>query len=470
MNAEAEEYELARRARGGDREALAELVARTRLRLFALAYAELRHYDDAHDAVAAALLRICLHIHELRDPERVRGWMQSIVRNEARHLRRRMDAATIRMAEVDSATDEDDSSLLRLDIDRALRRLPGDQARAIRLFYLDDLSVREIARRMERSEGTIKSWLHRGRRHLAHEMEDYAAVTPVQTAVIVHTDLEPETIRSLTAALKAAGYSTKVITPKELSDLPKALKGYAFVALDECILGRPALEVLIHLRANPESAESTVCLLCSHPTEFMASAYFSAGLDRLVCKEDPGEIAHLAQRAKSSASMWRPFTERARHTILFAEEEATRLGDHVGTEHLLLGMVREDNLGAGVLARLGVPAEQIRRAIEEKASRGPGDAKPDIQLTPCAQRAISLAYAEALALENNYIGCEHLLLGLLREGEGLAAKVLAELGVDVDRARQQIPVVGARWIDVLDAERRLQEAKAAYHAFLENRP
>jgi DNA-directed RNA polymerase specialized sigma24 family protein len=133
MNAEAEEYELARRARGGDREALAELVARTRLRLFALAYAELRHYDDAHDAVAAALLRICLHVHELREPERVRAWMQSIVHNEARHLRRRMDASTTSLAETDGPTDDDGPSLLRLDIDRALRRLPGDQARAIRI-------------------------------------------------------------------------------------------------------------------------------------------------------------------------------------------------------------------------------------------------------------------------------------------------------------------------------------------------
>jgi DNA-directed RNA polymerase specialized sigma24 family protein len=88
MNPEPDEYALALRARGGDREALAELVEQTRLRLFALAYAELRHYEDAHDAVAAALLQICRHITELREPERVRAWMQSIVRNEARLIRR----------------------------------------------------------------------------------------------------------------------------------------------------------------------------------------------------------------------------------------------------------------------------------------------------------------------------------------------------------------------------------------------
>jgi DNA-directed RNA polymerase specialized sigma24 family protein len=71
MNSEPGDYELALRAQQGDRDALADLVARTRLRLFALAYAELRHYDDAHDAVAAALLRICSHVKDLREPERV---------------------------------------------------------------------------------------------------------------------------------------------------------------------------------------------------------------------------------------------------------------------------------------------------------------------------------------------------------------------------------------------------------------
>src|SRR5262249_33590872 len=92
MNAEPDEYELARRARDGDREALAALIERTRLSLFALAYAGLRHYQDAQDAVAAALYHVCRHVGELREPERVRAWLNSIVRNEARRLRRGPDA------------------------------------------------------------------------------------------------------------------------------------------------------------------------------------------------------------------------------------------------------------------------------------------------------------------------------------------------------------------------------------------
>src|SRR5947208_23868 len=181
MDIEASEYELALRAREGDRDALAELVERTRLRLFALAYAELRHYEDAQDAVAAALLQICRHVKELREPERVRAWMHSIVRREVYRLRRRASASFMSLEEAQEPIDRAAPSLLRLDIERALRRLPGDQAQAMHMYYLDELSTREIGQRMGRAEGTITSWLHRGRRHLAAQMEDYAPMTPSPT-------------------------------------------------------------------------------------------------------------------------------------------------------------------------------------------------------------------------------------------------------------------------------------------------
>src|SRR2546422_9601020 len=125
MDIEASEYELALRAREGDREALAELVERTRLRLFALAYAELRHFEDAQDAVGSALLQICRHVRELREPEHVRAWMQSIVRHEVYRLRRRAGAAVVSLEEAPEPIDPTEPSLLGLDIQRALRRLPG---------------------------------------------------------------------------------------------------------------------------------------------------------------------------------------------------------------------------------------------------------------------------------------------------------------------------------------------------------
>ena len=131
MDMDPDEYDLATRARDGDSEALAELVERLRMPLFALAYADLRHYEDAQDAVAAALLQICRHVKELREPERVRGWVHAIVRNEVRRILRNRapEASAMSMEEAETPGMEPGHSVLRLDVERALRQLPRDQAR-----------------------------------------------------------------------------------------------------------------------------------------------------------------------------------------------------------------------------------------------------------------------------------------------------------------------------------------------------
>jgi ornithine carbamoyltransferase len=136
--------------------------------------------------------------------------------------------------------------------------------------------------------------------------------------------------------------------------------------------------------------------------------------------------------------MWQRFTERARRVVFFAQEEAGRLGENcVSTEHLLLGLVREnDSLAARVLDRLNVSGVQIRSAVEKQVTRGEGRLGQDMQLTPGAKRVIDLAYDEARNLNNNYIGSEHLLLGLIREGDGLGSQVLAALGADLEKARR----------------------------------
>jgi ATP-dependent Clp protease ATP-binding subunit ClpC len=138
--------------------------------------------------------------------------------------------------------------------------------------------------------------------------------------------------------------------------------------------------------------------------------------------------------------MWQRFTERARRVVFFAQEEAARLGEnYVGTEHLLLGLVREsDSVAARILDRLGVPLGRIRAEIERQVTRGHGNLGQDMQLTPRAKRVIDLAYEEARQLNNNYIGTEHLLLGLIREGDGLAARVLVKLGADLERTRREV--------------------------------
>ncbi len=138
--------------------------------------------------------------------------------------------------------------------------------------------------------------------------------------------------------------------------------------------------------------------------------------------------------------MWQRFTERARRVVFFAQEEANRLGEnYVSTEHLLLGLVREnDSVAARILDRLGVSLSRIRAEVERQVSRGDGRLGQDMQLTPRAKRVIDLAYDEARQLNNNYIGTEHLLLGLIREGDGLAGRVLQKLGVDIERTRREV--------------------------------
>jgi RNA polymerase sigma factor (sigma-70 family) len=452
MNAEPDEYELAVRAREGDPEALAALVARTRLRLFTLAYGELRNYEDAQDAVAAALLQVCLHVKDLRQPASVRAWMARIVRNEVHRLRRGAVEAPNSLEEAEPRATEPAPYWLRLDIERALRQLPGDQAGALRLFYLADLPVDEIARRLSRPEGTIKSWLHRGRQRLATEMEGYAPMarkpsstpTPLQEAALIHTDLDPELVRQITEVLQAGGHRTTVIVPYDVSRLVDSLKVYPVILLDEWIAGRSALECLMHLKANPATFGIPICLLCADPSTFSITAYFAAGIERLVNKTNPEHLARLAQPfRKAGFTMWRQFTERARRMVYIGQEEAAGLGhDAVDSEHVLLGLLREPNsVAARLLAGpLGVPLQRIRDILQPELIRGTGagDLAPEPQLTPRAKRIMDLADEEARRFCHNYIGSEHLLLGMIREDEGLAARVLATLGVELERVREAI--------------------------------
>ena len=125
------------------------------------------------------------------------------------------------------------------------------------------------------------------------------------------------------------------------------------------------------------------------------------------------------------------FTERARKVLQLAQEEAQRFNhNYIGTEHLLLGLVREgEGVAAKVLANLGVELNKVRSAVEFIIGRGDRTVTGDIGLTPRAKKVIELSVDEARRLNHHYIGTEHLLLGLVREGEGIAAGVLESLGV-----------------------------------------
>ncbi len=125
---------------------------------------------------------------------------------------------------------------------------------------------------------------------------------------------------------------------------------------------------------------------------------------------------------------------------MLAQEEARSLGhNHIGTEHLLLGLLREEpGLAVQVLERLDVSPEAMRNEIERVVGGGSGTSADHIPFTPRAKKVLELSLREALQLGHNYIGTEHLLLGLIREGDGVAAQVLAKHGVDLERTRQEI--------------------------------
>jgi len=139
------------------------------------------------------------------------------------------------------------------------------------------------------------------------------------------------------------------------------------------------------------------------------------------------------------SSRFEKFTERARKVLTLAQEEAQRFNhNYIGTEHILLGLVREgDGIAAKVLSNLGAELNKVRSAVEFIIGRGERTVKGEIGLTPRAKRVIELAVDEARRLGHNYIGTEHLLLGLLREGEGVAAGVLESLGISLEKVRSE---------------------------------
>ena len=140
------------------------------------------------------------------------------------------------------------------------------------------------------------------------------------------------------------------------------------------------------------------------------------------------------------ADRFEKFTERARRVLTLAQEEALRFNhNYIGTEHILLGLVREgEGVAAKVLANLGVDLNKVRSAVEFIIGRGDKAVTGEIGLTPRARKVIELAVDEARRLGHHYIGTEHLLLGLVREGEGIAAGVLESLGVSLEKVRTEV--------------------------------
>jgi ATP-dependent Clp protease ATP-binding subunit ClpA len=138
--------------------------------------------------------------------------------------------------------------------------------------------------------------------------------------------------------------------------------------------------------------------------------------------------------------MFERFTDRARRVVVLAQEEARMLNhNYIGTEHILLGLIHEgEGVAAKALEAMEVSLTEVRKLVEELIGSGQEAPVGHIPFTPRAKKVLELSLRESLQLGHNYIGTEHILLGLVREGEGVASQVLVKLGADLDRVRQQV--------------------------------
>ena len=143
---------------------------------------------------------------------------------------------------------------------------------------------------------------------------------------------------------------------------------------------------------------------------------------------------------REAVAVFERFTDRARRVVVLAQEEARLLNhNYIGTEHILLGLIHEgEGVAAKALESLGISLEAVRSQVEEIIGQGGSSPSGHIPFTPRAKKVLELSLREALQLGHNYIGTEHILLGLIREGEGVAAQVLVKLGADLSRVRQQV--------------------------------
>jgi ATP-dependent Clp protease ATP-binding subunit ClpC len=138
--------------------------------------------------------------------------------------------------------------------------------------------------------------------------------------------------------------------------------------------------------------------------------------------------------------MFERFTDRARRVVVEAQGEARTLNhSHIGTEHILLGLIHEgQGTGTKALESLGISLDTVRQQVQEIIGHGQHAPSGHIPFTPQAKKVLELALTESKALDHHYIGTEHVLLGLIREGDGVAAQVLVKLGADRHRVRQQV--------------------------------
>jgi len=465
-------YQLARLARRGNRNALSLLVDTSRSQLFSAALSITQNFSDAQDAVADAVVEICLHIEDLQNPNGVRAWMSRIVKREALRIRRKPPAAPL-MVDAPDPRPYSMHSVMRLDVEQALHQLPANQTAAIQRFYFDELSVREIADAMSTADdqvnlAQVKTWLYRGRQQLAGSLKGYdemKTTTPKplpRRAAIFCSDLAVDTMTAVTQAMRDGGYEPIVIDRKSIpgfnSDGPNGqsvwskehiaqstaltelIKGFDAVVFDEHIDNRSGLEFSLFCKSTADTVRIPITLLYSPPADaIFISACATVGIAHLVDKADIGSIKAVF-KPREDTNIWRHFSEEAKQVIYHAQDEAKRLHENfLSTEHLLLGLIHDEHCPGAVIldTQLGTSIEAVRAELAKHLVDGPGfNEARDMQLTPRCKRVIDYGVEEASEAGSPEVGSEHLLLGLIGEYEGLAGKVLSMLKVTVEDARR----------------------------------
>jgi prophage maintenance system killer protein len=199
-------------------------------------------------------------------------------------------------------------------------------------------------------------------------------------------------------------------------------------------------------RADLDPPEAAMALIADLATGSFTVTDFAAWLaprlalySKPVTKEAPMR-GWIPRRRRAGRPLFQRFTNRARQAVILAQDEARRLShNYIGTEHILLGLVAEgDGVAAQALESVGIGLAAVRREVEEIIGQGRQSPAAHIPFTPRAKKALSLALREALELGHHYIGTEHILLGLIREGDGVAAQVLAKLGADHHQVRSAV--------------------------------
>jgi RNA polymerase sigma factor (sigma-70 family) len=469
-------YRLATEARGGDLDALSRLVDSVRMRLSAIAFSVSENYADAQDAVAGAVVEICLHIGDLREPRVISAWMRRIVRREALRIRGNRRAAPLTDCETDHGAGAI-QSVLRIDVERALHHLPATHSRAIRLFYFEALSLGEIAAEMSLPDtpvnvGQVKTWLHRAKQQLAVKMKGYDDMKPktvkpkMRRAAIVCSDLSQDMISALSGAMRSGGLKAEVISGKDLPGLTRddsagpssiwskghiaqstaltgILKRYEALVFDEQVVNRTGLELSLFCKSSADTVRIPITLLHSHPADAVfIQACATVGVLQLIDKSDPESIASSFRPADGRGDIWRRFSDDARQVVYFCQEEAAKLRENfVSTEHMLLGLMRDPACpGAKILdTGCGTSLDTVRVELSKHLQNGPGRNEAlDMQLTPRCKRVVDLAVEEANLAGRKEVGSEHILLGLIAEDRGLAGTVLAALDVNLDKARSAV--------------------------------